>query len=226
MKARIAVLAGDGIGPEKSPPRPCGCSRPSRRAVRPREFDDAARAVRRRGHRRTATACRPPRSKPAARPMACCSARSAVRSGRPAAPVRPEQALLRLRAELGVYANLRPITVHPALRDASVIKPEILEGVDLVFVRELTGGIYFGRKSREGDRATDECAYTVGGSRAHHARGWPTGAHASASHRADRQVERARDVAPVARSQRAGDPRGVPGLSRSSTCSSMPPRCT
>lgn len=79
----------------------------------------------------------------------------------PTAPVRPEPALLRLRAELGVYANLRPVAVQPALRNASPIKPEFLEGVDLVFVRELTGGIYFGRKSREGDRAVDECAYSA-----------------------------------------------------------------
>ena len=79
----------------------------------------------------------------------------------PDAPVRPEPALLRLRAELGVYANLRPIAVQQALRDASPIKPEYLDGVDLLFVRELTGGIYFGRKWREGERAFDECAYSV-----------------------------------------------------------------
>lgn len=79
----------------------------------------------------------------------------------PAAPVRPEPALLELRRLLGVYANLRPIQVHPALRDASVIKPEVLEGVDLLFVRELTGGIYFGRKTRDADSATDECRYSV-----------------------------------------------------------------
>lgn len=79
----------------------------------------------------------------------------------PDAPVRPEPALLRLRAELGVYANLRPIAVQAALRHASPIKPEYLDGVDLLFVRELTGGIYFGRKWRDGDRAVDECAYTV-----------------------------------------------------------------
>ncbi len=79
----------------------------------------------------------------------------------PTAPVRPEPALLRLRAELGLYANLRPVSILPALRDASTIKPEVLDGVDMLFVRELTGGSYFGRKAREGDRAVDECAYTV-----------------------------------------------------------------
>jgi 3-isopropylmalate dehydrogenase len=75
--------------------------------------------------------------------------------------LRPEQGLLRLRRELGVYANLRPVRVHPALLDASTIKAEVLLGVDLVFVRELTGGIYFGAKERSADRATDVCTYTV-----------------------------------------------------------------
>jgi 3-isopropylmalate dehydrogenase len=79
----------------------------------------------------------------------------------PKAKVRPEQGLLRLRQELGVYANLRPVSVHPALRDASSIKPEVLEGVDLVFVRELTGGIYFGAKTRTADAASDLCTYSV-----------------------------------------------------------------
>jgi 3-isopropylmalate dehydrogenase len=80
----------------------------------------------------------------------------------PSAPVRPEPALLRLRRELGVYANLRPISIMEPLFAASVIKPEILAGVDLIFVRELTGGIYFGAKSRTAERAIDECAYSVG----------------------------------------------------------------
>src|ERR1700728_3638831 len=62
----------------------------------------------------------------------------------PDAPLRPESGLLRLRKELGVYANLRPVKVHAALADASTLKPEVLTGVDLIFVRELTGGIYFG----------------------------------------------------------------------------------
>jgi 3-isopropylmalate dehydrogenase len=79
----------------------------------------------------------------------------------PSAPVRPEQGLLRIRRELGVYANLRPIKLHPALRESSVLKPEILDGVDLVFVRELTGGIYFGEKTRTATQATDLCTYTA-----------------------------------------------------------------
>ncbi len=74
---------------------------------------------------------------------------------------RPEQGLLDLRARLGVYANLRPVTPHPALLDASPIRRERLEGTDLLVVRELTGGIYFGRKSRTDTEAVDECRYTV-----------------------------------------------------------------
>jgi len=79
----------------------------------------------------------------------------------PQAKVRPESGLLRLRQELGVYANLRPVSVHPALRNASSLKPELLEGVDLIFVRELTGGIYFGPKTRDATEATDLCRYTA-----------------------------------------------------------------
>lgn len=78
----------------------------------------------------------------------------------PNARVRPEQGLLALRAALGVYANLRPLRVHPRLAALSPLKTERLHGVDLVFVRELTGGAYFGRKSREGDSAVDECRYS------------------------------------------------------------------
>jgi len=79
----------------------------------------------------------------------------------PAASVRPEQGLLRLRRELGVYANLRPVRVHPALADASTLKSEIVSGVDLIFVRELTGGIYFGAKERTRDTASDVCIYSA-----------------------------------------------------------------
>jgi 3-isopropylmalate dehydrogenase len=79
----------------------------------------------------------------------------------PDTKVRPEQGLLDLRKALGVYANLRPVKVHPALSFASPLKSDILEGVDLVFVRELTGGIYFGEKRRDSRAATDACTYTV-----------------------------------------------------------------
>lgn len=159
MRAKIAVLPGDGIGPE--------VVAEAVRVLRVIEqrhghqfqldsFDFGGAAIDAHGDGL------PPHT------LAGCLAADAVLLGAiggpkwgPTAPVRPEPALLRLRAELGVYANLRPISVMPALRDASTLKPEVLDGVDMMFVRELTGGIYFGRKSREGDRATDECAYTV-----------------------------------------------------------------
>ncbi|HXI60317.1 MAG TPA: 3-isopropylmalate dehydrogenase [Polyangia bacterium] len=80
----------------------------------------------------------------------------------PRAKVRPEQGLLAIRKGLGLYANLRPVTVNPKLLRASPLRPELLAGVDLVVVRELTGGIYFGEKLREKDRAVDTCTYTEG----------------------------------------------------------------
>lgn len=78
----------------------------------------------------------------------------------PAAPVRPEQGLLALRRELGVFANLRPVATVPALYGASPLKESLLAGVDILFVRELTGGIYFGAKQRDADQASDLCSYS------------------------------------------------------------------
>jgi len=83
----------------------------------------------------------------------------------PDSKVRPEQGLLALRKGLGVYANLRPVKVHPALMAASPLKPEKLAGVDMIVVRELTGGLYFGQpKGREiidgHERAVDTLVYT------------------------------------------------------------------
>jgi 3-isopropylmalate dehydrogenase len=77
----------------------------------------------------------------------------------PAKP-RPEQGLLGLRKALGLFANLRPVRPLPALYDASPLKRELIEQVDLLVVRELTGGIYFGAKTRTKDSASDACVYT------------------------------------------------------------------
>jgi 3-isopropylmalate dehydrogenase len=75
--------------------------------------------------------------------------------------VRPEQGILGLRKALGLYANLRPVAIHEAILDVSPLKPEYLQGVDIMVVRELTGGIYFGEKTRTADSASDLCTYSV-----------------------------------------------------------------
>jgi 3-isopropylmalate dehydrogenase len=74
---------------------------------------------------------------------------------------RPEQGLLGLRKGLGLYANLRPVKPIPALYDASALKREVIDGTDLLVIRELTGGIYFGEKTRTETTASDLCAYSV-----------------------------------------------------------------
>ena len=78
----------------------------------------------------------------------------------PAAP-RPEQGLLGLRKGLGLFANLRPVRPLPALYDASPLRRDRIEGTDLIVIRELTGGIYFGASGRDGDTAYDTCTYSV-----------------------------------------------------------------
>ena len=83
----------------------------------------------------------------------------------PKAPIHPEDGLLALRGELGLFANLRPVNVYPALVNNTNFKPEVIEGVDFIFVRELTGGLYFGRPKRQwctsrGRRAVDSMSYS------------------------------------------------------------------
>jgi 3-isopropylmalate dehydrogenase len=102
--------------------------------------------------------------------LAACQASAAVLLGALGGPkwdtnesgaVRPEQGLFRLRAELGLYANLRPVRPLPALYDASPLKRELIEGVDLLVVRELTGGLYYGERGTSDGRAYDTMVYTV-----------------------------------------------------------------
>ena len=160
MKARLAVLAGDGIGPE----------------VIAEALRCLGRVAQLYGHELEVTelafggAAIDAEGDPLPdRTLRACLASDAVLLGAVGGPkwsdpgqrLRPEQGLLRLRQSLGAFANLRPVKVHPALADASTLKPEVIQGVDLVFVRELTGGIYFGDRSRDADRATDVCTYTV-----------------------------------------------------------------
>ena len=101
--------------------------------------------------------------------IASCQAADAVFLGAvggpkwsdPNAAIRPEQGLLKIRSTLNVFANLRPVRIYPELVGASPLRPEILKGVDMIVVRELTGGIYFGKKTRDRDSASDLCVYSV-----------------------------------------------------------------
>ena len=159
MKASITLLPGDGIGPEIM-------------VEAERLLEDLARLA---GH--DFTLHRRPIGGAAidavgqplpTSTLATCRQSDAVLLGAvggpkwddPQASIRPEQGLLQLRRELGLFANLRPVVPHPALADASPIRPERLVGVDLMVVRELTGGLYFGRKIEGRTMAEDTCRYT------------------------------------------------------------------
>jgi 3-isopropylmalate dehydrogenase len=160
VKARITVLGGDGIGPEVTAEGVRVLQAIARRFDHQFEFDE-----RRFGGIAIDTDGDP---LPAAT-LESCLAADAILLGAiggpkwsaPDAKLRPETGLLRLRRELQVYANLRPVAVHPALENSTTLKPEVVAGVDLVFVRELTGGIYFGAKTRDAESASDLCSYTV-----------------------------------------------------------------
>ena len=160
MKARIVTLPGDGVGAEVTAAAVAVLEAVAAHYEHAFAFD--AQLIG--GAAIDATG----EPLPAAALQACQSA-DAVLLGAvggpkwsdPNAPVRPEQGLLALRAALGVYANLRPLAVHPALAELSPLKNDKLKDVDVLFVRELTGGAYFGAKTRGADYATDECRYTV-----------------------------------------------------------------
>ncbi len=156
---RIAVLPGDGIGPEIT--------------AQAQKVLDAVGA--KRGHRfvyeeaLTGGAAIDATGTPLPdETLALCQRSDAVLLGAIGGPkwdttdpkgVRPEQGLLGLRKALGVYANLRPVKIYDALIDGSTIKPEVIRGVDILIVRELTGGIYFGKRDRVGDMAYDTEEY-------------------------------------------------------------------
>ncbi len=165
MTYRIALIPGDGVGPEVVAGAVSVLEATGRRFGFDFEWQElvvGGAAIDAYG-----TACRP-------EDVETCRSTDAVLLGAvggpkwddPDASVRPEQALFALRGGLGLFANLRPITVFPQLIDASPLKPELLDGVDCLIVRELTSGIYFGKPSgpeaaADGSRAAvDTLRYT------------------------------------------------------------------
>ena len=160
MRAAIAVLPGDGIGPEVVAEGLAVLEAVGRRfghTFTTRSADIGGVAIDRSG-----TAL-PPETLELARASdaVLLGAVGGPKWDDPKAKVRPEQGLLAIRKGLGLYANLRPVAVDRHLLAASTLRPEVLVGVDMIVVRELTGGIYFGEKVREADRASDACVYTV-----------------------------------------------------------------
>lgn len=162
MKLHIAVLPGDGIGPEIS-----------------RVGVDVLRAVADKYNHQVsftnaligASAIDATGSPFPPETLKACTEADAVLfsavgdlrfDSRPDLTVRPEQGLLAMRKQLGLFANIRPITTFPALLHMSPLRPERVEGADFVCIRELTGGMYFGHKHQDDDKATDECVYTRG----------------------------------------------------------------
>jgi 3-isopropylmalate dehydrogenase len=160
MRALITVLPGDGIGAEVTAEAVRLLVAVGSRFGHQFEFETALLG----GAAIDATG----EPLPAAT-LAACQRADAILLGAvggpkwsdPNAKVRPEQGLLQLRKALGLFANLRPVVPHPAVLDASPIKAALLHGVDIMVVRELTGGIYFGDKHRTATEAVDVCRYTV-----------------------------------------------------------------
>ena len=159
MKATIAVLPGDGIGPEVVEE---GVRTLKEVAVRwSHEFTFEVGLIGGGAIDDTGSAL-PPET------IDLCRRSDAILLGavggpkwdNPTATVRPEQGLLDLRKALDLFANLRPILVFPQLTDASTLRPEVIEGVDFLVFRELTGGLYFGDRLEGNERAYDTLIYT------------------------------------------------------------------
>ncbi len=159
MKATIAVLPGDGIGPEVVEQAVGILKAVADRFHHQWEFQYApvgAAAIDLTGNPLPA----PTLATAKASDAVLFGAIGDPRFADPSHKVRPEQAILGLRRELSLYANLRPVTTYAAVYDASPLRQELIEGVDIMVVRELTGGIYFGAKTRTATHATDECSYS------------------------------------------------------------------
>ncbi len=160
MSNNIVVLAGDGVGPEVTAEAVRVLEAVSTKHALSLEFEDALIG----GAAYDAAGSPLPEAT-----IAACKASAGVLLGAVGGPKwadipvqhRPEQGLLAIRKALGLFANLRPVVTLPELAAASPLKPEKLKGVDILVIRELTGGIYFGRRSRSAETAFDTCEYTA-----------------------------------------------------------------
>lgn len=158
MRADIVVLPGDGIGPEVTAAAVAVLEAAGRRYGH--SFHFQTRLIGGAAIDAEGTAL-------SDATLDACRKADAILLGAVGGPkwsdseIRPEQGLLKLRKELGLYANLRPVKTHPVALTASPIKSHLLTGVDMIVVRELTGGVYFGQRTRTETAATDLCEYTV-----------------------------------------------------------------
>lgn len=157
MNHKIVVLPGDGVGPEVSDAAVQALVVIAQKFDMVLEFDGlpfGGAAIDEYGD------ALPPQT------LAACQSASAILLGAVGGPkwdggkVRPEAGLLQLRSELNLFANLRPVHVHPALADHSPLQAERVRDVDILILRELTGGLYFGKKHRDDDTASDTCTYS------------------------------------------------------------------
>jgi 3-isopropylmalate dehydrogenase len=162
MKKKIAVLPGDGIGPEVTAQAVKVLKVIAEKYQHEFLFEEAhigAIAIDKTGNPFPEET------------LALCQSSDAILFGAigdpkydndPTAKIRPEQGLLAMRKALGLFANIRPVSTYKYLANASPLKAELVDGVDFVVYRELTGGIYFGEKGRSADRnsAFDTCSYT------------------------------------------------------------------
>lgn len=159
---RVVVLPGDGVGPEVTAAARRVLETVAQDQGHDIQFEEALIG----GIAIDETGSPLPQST-----LGACSAADAILLGAvggpkwsdPSAAVRPEQGLLQIRKHLGLFANLRPVKVFPALIPHAPLRPELLQNVDLLIVRELTGGLYFGRREEQGDgdAAYDTLSYSV-----------------------------------------------------------------
>ncbi len=158
MRADIVVLPGDGIGPEVTAAAVAVLQATGRRYHHHFHFETrliGGAAIDAEGTALSDAT------------LDACRKADAILLGAVGGPkwsdgeIRPEQGLLKLRKELQLYANLRPVKTHPVALVASPIKSHLLTGVDMIVVRELTGGVYFGKRTRTQTSASDLCEYTV-----------------------------------------------------------------